>query len=161
MRRQQDGNSGSRVWLSLLGVSAMALLSGCGWFDSEPVTSQKARPGADRQVPGTAGLPSASAGRQYEQGLSATDETRQPQIGSLVSAKGGQKAQKEAADKKLAEVKARISEERQERYVQERVGRGRGPGGPGGAGEGGRRPGGPGGPQGEGRRRPNDSGGRQ
>lgn len=67
--------------------------------------------------------------------------------------------QKAAADKKLDEVRARMSEERQERYVRERVGRGKdggpggpdGPGGPPGAGPRGpegRGPGGPGGPEG-------------
>jgi hypothetical protein len=74
----------SRNWLGLLGVSSLALLSGCGWFDGgPPAGAAKLRPGADRQVQTSGALPSRNSGQQYEQGISAADETRGqvPQIG--------------------------------------------------------------------------------
>ena len=89
MRRGQDRTG--RSWLGLLGVSSLALLSGCGWFDGgAPAGSAKLRPGADRQIQANGALPSANPGQQYEQGISAADETRgqQPQIGSIVAAQG-------------------------------------------------------------------------
>ncbi|HEY2255250.1 MAG TPA: hypothetical protein VGI11_06390, partial [Variovorax sp.] len=89
-----------RLARSLLGVSALVLLSGCGWFGGgTDLNSSKLRPGADRNVVAAGALPPANAGRQYEPGYAATDETRAPRVGSVVAAKGGQKAQKEAADK--------------------------------------------------------------
>ncbi len=120
MRRPHDMIGTSRLWLGLLGVSSIALLSGCGWFGGSPSTSQKVRPGADRLAVASGALPAANPGRQYEPGIAATDETRAPQIGSIVAAKGGQKAQKEAADKAAAEVEAKAREERQAREAAER-----------------------------------------
>lgn len=121
MRRQRDMIGSFRLWRGLLGVSAAAILAGCGWFgSSSPTDSQKARPGADRQVAPTGALPSANPGRQYEPGVAATDETRSPQIGSIIPAKGGQKAQKEAADKEAAERDAKAREEREARDAAER-----------------------------------------
>src|SRR5258708_28287636 len=105
MRRQQD-MMGKGRWLGLLGVSTFALLAGCGWFGGgAPANSAKVRPGADRQAAASGALPTASPGRQYEQGVAAADETRgtTPQIGSIVAAKGGQKAQREAAEKDAPE----------------------------------------------------------
>ena len=102
-------------------MSALALLSGCGWFDDSPrPTVQKARPGLDRIVPATGALPSANPGRQYEPSVVAIDETRAPQIGSIVAAKGGQKAQKEAADKEASERDAKEREARDKRDAEER-----------------------------------------
>ena len=112
-----------RSWLGLLGVSSLALLSGCGWFDGgPPAGSAKLRPGADRQIQASGALPSGNPGQQYEQGISAADETRgqQPQIGSIVAAKGGQKAQREAADKEAAERDAKAREARLEREAAEK-----------------------------------------
>ena len=78
-----------RLWRSLLGVSALVLLSGCGWFGGgSNVTTNKARPGADRDVVGVGALPSANPGRQYEPGYAATDETRLPRVGSIVAGQG-------------------------------------------------------------------------
>src|SRR3954468_20329567 len=102
MRRPLDMIGSHRRWLGLLGVSALALLSGCGMFDSGPTPQgPKARPGAERQIAPNNALPSASSGRQYDPGIMALDETRTatPQIGSLVAGRGGQKAQKEAVEK--------------------------------------------------------------
>ena len=68
----------------------------------------------------TGALPSANPGRQYEPGFAATDETRTPRVGSIVAAKGGQKAQKEAADKEAAERDAKDREAREKREAAER-----------------------------------------
>ena len=104
---------GKRIWRGLLAVSTLALLAGCGWFGGDAPTG-KARPGADRQIAPTGTLPAANPGRQSEQGVVPTDETRNP-IGSVVSAKGGQRAQKEAADKAAAEPAA-AGQKRESRY---------------------------------------------
>src|ERR1700741_1888304 len=116
MRRGQDRTG--RSWLSLLGVSSFALLTGCGWFGGggPPPGSAKLRPGADRQIQSNAGLPSANPGQQYEQGITAADESRGqvPQIGSIVKGTGGQKAQREKVDKEAAERDAKAREARLE-----------------------------------------------
>ena len=109
--------------LGLLGVSALALLAGCGWFGGGgSPNSQKVRPGADRQAQVSGSLPSANPGRQYEPGIAAVDETRgqTPQIGSIVAARGGQKAQREAIEKEAAEQDAKAREERRAREAAER-----------------------------------------
>lgn len=99
------------LWRPLLGVSAAAFVTGCGWFggnDAAPVV--KARPGADRQLAPTGTLP-APPGHRLEQGIAPTDEPT-PQIGSIVNAKGGQRAQKEAAEKAIIEREAKEREAR-------------------------------------------------
>src|SRR5882757_9824148 len=114
MPGQKDMRSKGR-WAGLLGVSACALLAGCGWFGGgAPANSAKVRPGADRKAAASGALPTASPGRQYEQGVAAADETRgtTPQIGSIVAAKGGQKAQREAAEKDAADRDAKARETR-------------------------------------------------
>src|SRR5260370_14854377 len=89
----------------LLGVSALALLAGCDWFDSStPANTAKVRPGAERRVQATSSLPSASSGRPYDTGVAPVDETRTgPKIGSIVADKGGQKVQLEAGAKEAAQ----------------------------------------------------------
>jgi len=101
---------GKRISRGVLAVSTLALLAGCGWFGGDAPTG-KARPGADRQIAPTGTLPSATQGRQSEQGVVPTDETRNP-IGSVVSTKGGQRAQKEAAEKAAADRDAKEREQR-------------------------------------------------
>jgi hypothetical protein len=100
-------------WRCLLAVSTLALLAGCGWFGGDAPTG-KARPGADRQIAPTGTLPAANPGRQAEQTVVPADETRgtTPPIGSVVSTKGGQRAQKEAADKAAADRDAKDREQR-------------------------------------------------
>jgi hypothetical protein len=95
------------------GAAALALLGGCGWFESSSTTSEKARPGAERQVTASSALPGAGAGRAYDGAVAPVDETRSaPRIGSVVAGKGGQKAQKEIADKEANEREAKAREER-------------------------------------------------
>jgi hypothetical protein len=103
-------------WRRLTAVSACALLAGCGWFGGSDAPIGKARPGADRQVAPTASLP-APPGHRLEQGVAPVDETRAapPQLGSIVSAKGGQRAQKEAIEKEIADRDAREREARAKR----------------------------------------------
>jgi hypothetical protein len=102
---------GKCIWRGLLAVSTLALLTGCGWFGGSDGPTGKARPGADRQIAPTGTLPAAKPGRQSEQGITPTDETR-GQIGTVVGAKGGQRAQKEAADKAAADRDAKEREQR-------------------------------------------------
>jgi hypothetical protein len=104
---------GKRIWRGLLAVSTFVLLTGCGWFGGDAPTG-KARPGADRQIAPTGTLPSANPGGQSEQTVVPADETRgtTPAIGSVVSTKGGQRSQKEAADKAAAERDAKAREQR-------------------------------------------------
>ncbi len=98
-----------------VGVAALILLSGCDWLgigSSTPTSSEKARPGAERQVGVTNGLPAARAAG-YDASFAPVDETRSaPKIGSVVQGKGGQKAQKEAAEKDASQREARDREER-------------------------------------------------
>ena len=98
-----------------VGVAALILLSGCDWLgigSSTPTSSEKARPGAERQVGITNSLPAARAGG-YDSSFAPVDETRSaPKIGSVVQGKGGQKAQKEAAEKDSFQREARDREER-------------------------------------------------
>ena len=102
---------GKRIWRGLFAVSTLALLTGCGWFGGSSAPTGKARPGADRQIAPTGTLPSANPSGQSEQGVIPADETR-GQIGTVVGAKGGQKAQKEAADKAAADRDAKEREQR-------------------------------------------------
>jgi hypothetical protein len=104
-----------------MGLVLPALLSvgGCDWLglgSSTPSSSEKARPGAERQVTVTTSLPGAR-GAGYDGAVAPVDETRSAPIGSMVAAKGGQKAQIEAANKEAAErdAKAREERERQQR----------------------------------------------
>src|SRR4051794_25335220 len=73
---------------------ALLLLGGCDWlgFGSSSTNSEKARPGAERQVNVTNSLPAARASG-YDASVTPVDETRSaPKIGSVVAGKGGQKA---------------------------------------------------------------------
>ena len=98
---------GRQTWPGLLAVSTLALLTGCGWFGGANAPVGKARPGADRQIAPTGTLPSASPAATSEQGVTPGDETRRT-VGTVVPGQGGQRAQKQAADKAAErDVKAR------------------------------------------------------
>ncbi|MBI2737919.1 MAG: hypothetical protein HYX38_15420 [Rhodospirillales bacterium] len=105
---------GKRTWRGLFAVSIFTLLTACGWFGGGSAPVGKARPGADRQIAPTGTLPAANPGRQAEQTVVPADETRgtTSAIGSVVSTTGGQRAQKEAADKAAAERDAKAREQR-------------------------------------------------
>src|SRR5262249_27644820 len=67
-----------------VGVTALILLSGCDWLgigSSTPTSSEKARPGAERQIGVTNSLP-ASRASGYDSSFAPVDETRNaPKIG--------------------------------------------------------------------------------
>ena len=92
----------------LLAVCSFLVLAGCDWFGNDAAPTAKARPGADRQIAPTGTLPAPPTHR-FEQGVAPTNEST-PQVGSVVSSKGGQKAQKDAADKATAERDAKERE---------------------------------------------------
>jgi hypothetical protein len=102
-------------------VAALILLSGCDWLgigSGTPTSSEKARPGAERQIGVTNSLPAARAAGGYDSSFAPVDETRSaPRIGSVVQGKGGQKAQKEAAEK---DSNQRESRDREDRSRQQR-----------------------------------------
>ena len=102
-----------------IGVGVLlVLLGGCdwlGWGSGSQTSSEKARPGAERQVTVTNSLP-ASRGGQYDASVAPVDENRgAPRIGSIVAGKGGQKAQIEATNKESAERDAKAREDRARR----------------------------------------------
>ena len=109
-------------WKIVAGLAAASLLSGCGWFDGggPPVSSKGARPGVDRSAPVSNSLPPPPGTRPHESGAGPADETRSgASVGSLVTGKGGQKAQKEEAEKQLEE-QSKKDRERAERAAAER-----------------------------------------
>ncbi len=121
MQRPQD-TIGSGRWLGLLGVSAFALLTGCGWFDGSAPVGPPPRPGVERDLAPASALPPAPGNRQYDAAVTAGDETRNTtaSIGSVISAKGGQKAQKEALEKEQAERDRKDREARLEREAADK-----------------------------------------
>jgi hypothetical protein len=120
MQRRQDTNGRGR-WLGLLGVSMLAFVAGCDWFGGSTPVGTPPRPGADRQIQPSAALPAPSANRSYEPGTVAVDETRGGGgIGSIVSGKGGQKAQKEAIEKDQMERDKKDREARLEREADDK-----------------------------------------
>jgi hypothetical protein len=101
-------------------VAALILLSGCDWLGigGGPTSSEKARPGAERQVGLTNSLPAARAAGGYDSSFVPVDESRSaPRIGSVVQGKGGQKAQKDAAEK---DTNQRDAKDREDRARQQR-----------------------------------------
>ena len=108
-------------WKIAAGLAAASLLGGCGWFESSPAPrTQGARPGADRSAPVLNALPRPSGNLPHEGGAAPADETRSgATVGSLVTGKGGQKAQKEAAEKQLEE-QSKKDRERAEREAEAR-----------------------------------------
>jgi hypothetical protein len=118
MQRLQDTN-GSGRWLGLLGVSALALLAGCDWIGGSTPIGPPPRPGAEKGVPPSASLPPGPANPQYDAGVVANEE-RVPAIGSVIAAKGGQKAQREANDKEQAERDRKDREARLEREAADK-----------------------------------------
>lgn len=121
MQRPQD-TIGSGRWLGLLGVSALAMLSGCDWISGSTPIGPPPRPGVEREIAPVSAIPPAPGNRQYDAPVTAADETRTstPAIGSIVAGKGGQKAQKEALEKEQAEHDRKDREARDERDAAEK-----------------------------------------
>ncbi|MBX9944561.1 MAG: hypothetical protein K2Y40_10825, partial [Reyranella sp.] len=103
----------------LIILVAAALSSGCGWFDggSLPPGQQGTRPGADRLAPVVNALPPPEGGRPHESGVTPADEKSGAAAGALVSGKGGQKVQREEAERQAFEQakKAREARDRAQR----------------------------------------------
>lgn len=118
MQRHQDTN-GSGRWLGLLGVSALALLSGCDWIGGSTPIGPPPRPGAEKGVQPSASIPPAPANPQYDVGVVGSDE-RAPPIGSIIADKGGQKAQRDAIEKEQAERDRKDREARLEREAADK-----------------------------------------
>jgi hypothetical protein len=85
----------------LLCVAAVFLLSGCGGGGSPP-GREGATPGADRQVQATDRLPPPPADRPHDAAITPSDDTRSARVGSTVTARGGQKAQREKDERDRA-----------------------------------------------------------
>ena len=114
--KEKTGDSRLRRW-RLVVLSSFMVLAGCDWIpwfgSSTPATGERVRPGAERQFGASAGLPSAGAGRAYDAGIAPVDETRGGgQLGSIVTGKGGQKAQLDAAAQDAAKRDAQTRETR-------------------------------------------------
>ncbi len=119
MQRLQDTN-GSGRWLGLLGVSALALLAGCDWFEGSAPVGAPPRPGVEKGIPPSATIPPAPANPQYDAGVVASDDRAAPAIGSIIPPKGGQKAQRDAIEKEQAERDRKDREARLEREAAEK-----------------------------------------
>jgi len=119
MMQNPWSRAAKRCLQGILGVSILAALSGCGWFDgwfdsSSPADMTKARPGAEVNVPVSASLPPPPANQQYDPPIAPVDDMRDtPKIGSIVPESGGQKAQIEKQEKEEAERDAQEREARE------------------------------------------------
>jgi len=99
-------------------ILAATTLNGCGWFDGKasPLQTAPLRAGVDRQTTAT-GLPPAPSRGTYDAGITPVEDRNQP-LGTIVAAKGGQKAQIEAAEKDRAERDAERDKERARREAE-------------------------------------------
>jgi len=119
MQRNHDTNGGGR-WLGLLGVSALALLGGCGWFGGSAPLGPPPRPGVEKAVQPSASLPPGPVNPQYDAGVVGGDDRAAPAIGSIIAAKGGQKAQRDAIEKEQVERDRKDREARLEREAADK-----------------------------------------
>jgi len=95
----------------LLCASLVAFLAACDGGGSPPV--REALPyGADRQIGATGRLPPPPTNRPHDASIAPTDDTRGVRVGSVVSGRGGQKAQKENEER--AEQEARRGRQREQ-----------------------------------------------
>ena len=100
----------ARMVRCLCVLLAATTLNGCGWFDGwfggkpSPLQSAPLRPGVDRQTTAN-GLPPAPNRGTYDAGVAPVDDNRSQPLGAIVPAKGGQKAQLEAAEKDKASAR--------------------------------------------------------
>lgn len=105
-------------WKIAASLAAMVLLGGCGWFDGGGAAPhlKEARPGADRAAPVLKSLPPPESNRPHEAGVVSADETgRGVAIGATLQGKGGQKAQRDEAEKQAGELDRKAREERARR----------------------------------------------
>lgn len=103
-------------WKIAAGLAAATLLSGCGWFDGgAPPHLKEARPGADRSAPVVKALPPPEGNRPHEGGVVPTDEAGRggAAIGATLQGKGGQKVQRDEAEKQASDLSRKAREERE------------------------------------------------
>lgn len=103
----------------LLVLFATTLLGACGWFDGSggiPPHMKDARPGADRAAPVVKALPPPEGNHPHEAGVVPAAEIGGGRsgatIGSTLQDKGGQKVQREEAEKQASELSRKAREER-------------------------------------------------
>jgi hypothetical protein len=102
-------------WKIAACLAAATLLSGCGWFDGgAPPPLKEARPGADRSAPVVKALPPPEGNRPHEGGVVPADEAGRggAAVGATLQGKGGQKVQREEAEKQASELSRKAREER-------------------------------------------------
>jgi hypothetical protein len=105
-------------WKIVASLAATFLLGGCGWFDGGglPPHMKEARPGADRAAPVVKALPPPVRNHPHEAGVVPADEGRGgAAIGATLQGKGGQKAQRDEAEKQANELSRKAREERSQR----------------------------------------------
>ncbi len=103
-------------WKIAASLAAATLLSGCGWFDGgAPPHLKEARPGADRAAPVVKALPPPEGNRPHEGGVIPADEAGRggAAIGATLQGKGGQKAQRDEAEKQASDLSRKAREERE------------------------------------------------
>ncbi len=104
---------------------AATTLGGCGMFDwfggsKSPISSEPPRLGADRQTVAS-GLPPAPQRGTYDGPQAPLEDTRGQALGTVVSAKGGQKAQVESREKERAQREAEQNKERERRLTEKQA----------------------------------------
>ncbi|MGQ0585278.1 MAG: hypothetical protein ACT4O6_25345 [Reyranella sp.] len=107
-------------WKIAASLAATIVLGGCGWFDGSggiPAHMKDARPGADRAAPVVKALPPPEGNHPHEAGVVPADETGRgaAAIGATLQGKGGQKAQRDEAEKQASELSRKAREQRAER----------------------------------------------
>lgn len=111
-------------WTIAASLAATVLLGGCGWFDGGGAAPhlKEVRPGADRAAPVVKSLPPPEGNRPHEAGVAPADETARggAAIGSTLQGKGGQKAQRDEAEKQASELDRKAREERARREADAR-----------------------------------------
>ncbi len=96
----------------LLAVATLLLLGACDNGPS-PLLSTPARAGADQSAPVTRTLPSATEQR-YDPSIVPDNEEKGMSVGGVVTARGGQQAQKEKARKEQVALEAEQARQREE-----------------------------------------------
>lgn len=104
-------------WKIVASLAATMLLGGCGWFDGSGGIAphlKEARPGADRSAPVLKSLPPPESNHPHEAGVGPADEAGRggAAIGTTLQGKGGQKVQRDEAEKQASELSRKAREER-------------------------------------------------
>ncbi len=94
---------------SLVILSAtLAALGGCSNTPS-PLRSEPQRPGAEQSATVMQTLPPPARNRQYDPGVAPDNEEKGQRVGTIVTTKGGQKAQQEKEKDERATLEKRTT----------------------------------------------------